>query len=146
MTQGPVRHKRAGPAFHGIPTLTALPDLGATLAPTMTDREPVLQARLSARRALLRERLARLYGTHPRFDVWFEALLQNTLAAAMRRPAALWRLDLAREQDTDWFRRGGVGYCAYADRFGGTLRGVAQRIVDAIANDEKDLPSSAFSV
>lgn len=99
------------------------------MAPNVHDeRQPVLQARLSARRALLRERLARLYGTHPRFDAWFEALVQNTLAAAMRRPAALWRLDLAREQDPDWFRRGGVGYCAYADKFGGSLRGVAQRI------------------
>lgn len=111
------------------------PRLNALLSeqPTVASGDPVsrqlrLQARLQARLAPLHERLSRLYGSQPGFDAWFDTLIQNTLAAAMRRPAALWRLDLEREQDPDWFRRGGVGYCAYADKFGGTLGGIRQRI------------------
>ena len=40
----------------------------------------------------------------------------------------LHRLDLRRSLEPDWFQRPGmVGYAAYADRFAGTLAGVAER-------------------
>jgi len=56
-------------------------------------------------------------------------LLDLALDVAAARPAALRILDHRREIDPHWFLRARqVGYVAYADRFAGTLRGVAERL------------------
>jgi len=56
--------------------------------------------------------------------------LVTTLAESYRdRPEALKTLDLERELPPDWFQRKGmVGYVAYAERFAGTLSGVAEHL------------------
>lgn len=62
-----------------------------------------------------------------------EALAGRCLALAVeafrRRPADLRLLDLRRHVEPDWFQSPRMlGYAAYADRFAGTLRGVADRV------------------
>jgi amylosucrase len=50
-------------------------------------------------------------------------------SAGSSAPADLRLLDLQRLVDPDWFQAPGMlGYAAYADRFAGTLEGVAQRV------------------
>ncbi len=76
-----------------------LPDLDAALAPLYDDPDPV------------RERLVLL-----------------AAAAFADRSEELQALDLERSLAPDWFQRPEtIGYAAYADRFAGTLRGVAER-------------------
>ncbi|MFZ6653710.1 alpha-amylase family glycosyl hydrolase [Undibacterium sp. TJN19] len=60
----------------------------------------------------------------------FLAQLMQTLALAIvQRPAALQALDDSRSQQADWFTQNNMlGYCCYADRFAGDLRGVERRI------------------
>jgi amylosucrase len=94
-----------------------------TLAQTIpTDRRADLDRRIAAEFDTLRDRLSRLYGNTPDFDVWLEQLLMHTVQLANQRPADLWQLDLTREARPDWHQAAMLGYCAY------TLRGVAQRI------------------
>jgi amylosucrase len=55
-------------------------------------------------------------------------LVAVAAAAFAARDDDLHRLDLRRSLEPDWFQRPGmVGYAAYADRFAGTLTGVAER-------------------
>ncbi len=56
-------------------------------------------------------------------------LLDTATAGAKARPTELRRRDIAREADPTWFEAATqIGYVAYAERFGGTLRGVAERL------------------
>jgi amylosucrase len=88
------------------------------------------------RRETFDERLARwwpdlLDGLRPLYDdpeSVARRLVAVAAAAFAERPDDLHRLDLRRSLEPDWFQRPGtVGYAAYADRFAGTLRGVAER-------------------
>ena len=92
------------------------------------ERRAPLERRLSAQFDTLRDRLFRLYGHTPGFDVWLEQLLSQTLQIATQRSADLCQLDLTREAQPHWHQAAMLGYCAYADKFAGSLRGVAQRI------------------
>ena len=57
-----------------------------------------------------------------------DRLVGLAAAAFAAREDDLHRLDLRRSLEPDWFQRPGmVGYAAYADRFAGTLAGVAER-------------------
>ena len=57
-----------------------------------------------------------------------DRLVALAAAAYAAREDDLHRLDLRRSLEPDWFQRPGmVGYAAYADRFAGTLAGVAER-------------------
>jgi len=57
-----------------------------------------------------------------------DRLVTVAAAAYAARDDALHRLDLKRSLEPDWFQRPAmVGYAAYADRFAGTLAGVAER-------------------
>ena len=89
-------------------------------------RREVLEARIERWLPDLRTAVARLYDDP-------EAVVQRLLSLAVSAYAArddeLHRLDLRRSLAPDWFQRPEiVGYAAYADRFGGTLAGVAERV------------------
>jgi len=75
------------------------------------------------------DRLTQLYGDMPEFEYWLGELLHIAGSLYADRPAVLRRLDVQRVSDPGWFsRQQMLGYCAYVDRFGGTLRGVAARV------------------
>jgi len=72
--------------------------------------------------------LSVLYGDSPRFAAWLQALRALVDDAIARRTAELKRWDAA-SPPQGWWRQGStVGYSAYVDRFGGTLRGVEARL------------------
>jgi amylosucrase len=73
--------------------------------------------------------LRALYGAHPGYDSLCTELERAMRAAWAVRPAALKRLDLARDLEPDWFQQPGmVGYVFYIDRFAGDLKGVRDRL------------------
>ncbi len=77
----------------------------------------------------LRDPLVAVYGHDERFPVAWEALLDAVAAAATSREPELRALDHEREITPDWLQREqAVGYVTYADRFGGTLEGVRERL------------------
>jgi len=77
----------------------------------------------------LRDPLVALYGDDPRFPAQLAALLDAMAASAAARDPELRRLDHEREITPDWLQREqAVGYVCYADRFGGTLAGVRERL------------------
>src|SRR6478752_6614548 len=77
----------------------------------------------------LRDPLARLYGDDRRFPAQWDALLDAIAGTAAARDPELRRLDHEREITADWLHREqAVGYLAYTDRDGGTLRGVRERL------------------
>jgi len=70
-----------------------------------------------------------LYGQRPDFHDWLEKFLTLAARAYAARPPALRQLDLKRVHEHDWFQQSGMmGYVCYADRFAGTLNGVAEKI------------------
>ena len=86
-----------------------------------------VDARVEAWSVELRAAITALYGE--RGDETSARLVKSARAAAARRRAPLRELDRDREREPDWYQRPErVGYIAYADRFGGTLAGVADRI------------------
>jgi amylosucrase len=90
-------------------------------------------ARLAARRRLwgpvLRPLLEVLYGSVTDTDALLERALDMAVDASAARRQSLRVLDVEREADPAWFQRSSmVGYVAYADLFGGTLKGVADRL------------------
>src|SRR5918995_1088765 len=77
----------------------------------------------------LRDPLVALYGDDPRLPEQFAAVLEAIAAAARERDPELRRLDHEREITPDWLQREqAVGYVCYADRFAGTLAGVAGQL------------------
>ncbi|MEO5709300.1 MAG: alpha-amylase family protein [Nocardioidaceae bacterium] len=106
--QQPPRHRQSD-ALRDLPAL----------------RREVFEARLERWLPDLREALQPLYGDH---EAVLERLVSVAAAAFAARDDDLHRLDLKRSLEPDWFQRPGmVGYAAYADRFAGTLAGVAER-------------------
>ena len=86
-------------------------------------RPDPLSARIEQWRPDLLTALARLYSDP---EVVAGRLVDLVRAAHAARPAELLALDLQRIREPDWFQRShNVGYAAYADRFAGTLAGVA---------------------
>ncbi|GAB3624596.1 alpha-amylase family protein [Mariniluteicoccus endophyticus] len=88
---------------------------------------------LAARRSALLDEVVRplkgLYGDRPDFAEVVERLLATVEAAFAERPADLRALDERRLVTPDWFQREDIiGYVAYADRFAGSLKGVADRL------------------
>jgi amylosucrase len=83
------------------------------------------------RRALrdLRGPLARLYGGAHDVAPLLARLRDMAESHSRARPADLRALDLVRDLDPDWFlSQEMVAYVCYADRFAGTLAGIAPRI------------------
>ncbi len=83
-------------------------------------------ARLDVRFTDVHAPVEALYGDG---DDLVERLLRLALRAAAARPAELRALDRRREIDPRWYQHPRmVGYVAYTDRFGGTLRGLHDRL------------------
>ncbi|WOI57380.1 alpha-amylase family protein [Palleronia sp. LCG004] len=73
--------------------------------------------------------LSRLYGKVVPVDNLMDRVRMLLRRQWMARPADLRLLDLKRDIDPDWFQSSRMaGYVFYADRFGGTLKGVGDRI------------------
>ena len=86
-------------------------------------------ARYAAHEAVLTARLARLYGDQPGFGDWLGELMAAVGSLHAARPPALLALDAARAADPAWFTGAHMlGYSAYVAQFGGSLRGVIERI------------------
>jgi len=70
-----------------------------------------------------------VYRSHPRGDGALVALVELLADRYRERPPALVSLDLQRSVRPDWFQDPSmIGYVCYADRFGGTLAGVAEHL------------------
>jgi amylosucrase len=90
---------------------------------------PAAAARFKRHGGRLLDRLHALYGDTEGFAAWFESLVRALAERSAQRPAELQALDDARSAAPGWFTgQQMIGYSAYADRFGGTLAGVAARI------------------
>ena len=97
----------------------------ALRAEPAADRE-VFLARLERYWPDLLDGLTDVYGAAG--DAVAHRAVDLAVAGFLARPAELRLLDLRRLVSPDWFQApGALGYAAYADRFGGTLAGVAQR-------------------
>jgi len=89
----------------------------------------VAQSRFARHGTRLHALLHSLYGARADFDAWFIDLCGELGACLYRRTPDLRALDAARERKPDWFLDARlIGYCAYVDRFGGTLSGVVERV------------------
>lgn len=91
-------------------------------------RAALLKQRLHHQFPLLRSNLQQVYGQHAGFDAFLSAVLLQAVHSAAQRDDELWALDVAREARPAWLHDGLVGYCAYTDKFAGTLQGVAARV------------------
>lgn len=86
-------------------------------------------ARWDAHAPRLLAALRRTYADAPALDDALHALVAGMAACAGARSDALHALDTARERDPRWFLAADMlGYSTYVDRFGGSLRGVAERV------------------
>ena len=73
--------------------------------------------------------LEQVYGGVTDTSRFATELILDALNAAAERPALLRLMDRRREIDPAWFQRSRmIGYVCYADRFGGSLRGVRQHL------------------
>ncbi len=98
-----------------------------TLLESSPERREAFELRLLRRWDELAEPLRELYG--PRADEVAIRLVERAAAAYRDRDPALHRLDQQRILEPDWLQQPRMfGYATYADRFAGTLRGVAGRI------------------
>ena len=112
-----------------LPPLPPLQSLLAAMPALPEERRAEFARRYSEQEAVLHQRLSGLYGQQPGFAQWYAGLVAQVGRLAAARPAELQAQDEARLAGPDWFQHQSMlGYCAYADRFGGTLSGVAQRI------------------
>lgn len=91
--------------------------------------DTVFAARLRSLLPEIRRPLAGLYGDRADFDAVVERLIDIAERGYAARPADLRTLDEQRLVTPDWFQRESmIGYVAYADRFAGSLRGVADHL------------------
>ena len=98
-----------------------------TLLESSPERREAFELRLLRRWDELAEPLRELYGPHA--DEVAIRLVERAAAAYRDRDPDLHRLDQQRILEPDWLQQPGMfGYATYADRFAGTLRGVAERI------------------
>ncbi len=96
--------------------------------PSSADDE-IFDLRLARSAPDLFPMLEALYGTHPDYPAFREALVQALRAGWKARPADLKRLDLRRDLEPDWFQRSDMaGYVFYIDRFNGSLQGVLDKL------------------
>jgi amylosucrase len=92
------------------------------------ERAATLQRRVAAQYPGLRKKLGALYAHTEHFESFLEQLLVNAITSAASRDEDLWQLDIQRESQPHWHQQGMTAYCAYVDKFAGTLDGVHARI------------------
>ncbi len=92
------------------------------------DRADELAKRIAKQLPILQNRLSRTYSDGVQVKELTEQLLTAAVNIALKRPQALWDLDLLRQAQPHWHQQGAVGYTAYVDHFAGNLRGVVERI------------------
>lgn len=107
--------------------------LSLLLAHLPASLQATAAARFQQQAPILFDRLGKIYASGfndaSAFAAWTDQLILSMAQALTQRPAALRELDLQRSQQPEWFtRQNMLGYCAYVDRYAGTLRGVAERI------------------
>lgn len=95
----------------------------------LPERRAAALARWEAHAPRLLTALASLYADAPTFDAMLSTFVEEIAESVNARPAPLCASDEARERDPSWFLdQSTIGYSAYVDRFGGDLRGVAERV------------------
>ena len=93
------------------------------------ERRAAAQLRTEGCAGLLFQRLHALYGHRTDFGAHWSALLQRMGDKLAERSPGLYASGLQRDGQPDWFlSQTMLGYCAYADRFGGTLHDLVERI------------------
>jgi amylosucrase len=105
----------------------SIPDLGDLLSAEPMHDQVVFETRL---RRYWADLLTGLTGAYPDHAIEMANRLVEIAAANFReRSAELRLLDLRRHADPQWFQHPRMlGYATYADRFGGTLKGVADKV------------------
>ncbi|MCP3033677.1 MULTISPECIES: alpha-amylase family protein [Xanthomonas] len=99
----------------------------AFAAPLDPQRADVLLSRYDQHASRLLDALHALYGQRADYASWLAQWLGEIGTIARQRPQALQTLDSTRH--AGWFgEQHMLGYSAYADRFAGTLQGVAERV------------------
>ena len=104
-----------------------IPDLAPLLEGEPAHDQVVFSARLQR---YWPDLIAGLAGAYPnRAPEMAYRLVEIAANSFRRRPADLRLLDLRRHADPYWYQHQQmVGYATYADRFGGTLKGVAEKV------------------
>lgn len=103
-----------------------LENLLAQLAPSL---RPEIVQRYQAAAPVLLDRLQRLYGDSKGYAQWLQRLSLTAGALLATRSTELKTLDSHRSENPTWFmQQDALGYCAYVDRFGGTLAGIKEKI------------------
>ena len=93
------------------------------------ERQWSIDARVDVARPGIEAIVRSLYGGRHDVGSLVETLLGDVQAASAARPAPLRELDAQRVTNPDWFLQSDqIGYVAYADRFGGTIDGVAEHL------------------
>ncbi len=73
--------------------------------------------------------LKNLYGDRKDFSSYLYRFLEIAARSYSNRSRELCLLDISRAAQPDWFQQPNmIGYVAYADRYGGNLKGVAEKI------------------
>lgn len=108
-------------------------DLQKFSAMLPASRQSAIMQRWLAAECELMQLIERLYGAawSERLSLadWRQQLLGALAAAVSERSEDLYQLDLQRIAEQDWFlSQRSLAYCAYADRFAGSLKGVQDRI------------------
>ncbi|MGS0743931.1 alpha-amylase family glycosyl hydrolase [Glaciimonas sp. GG7] len=112
-----------------IASSAAYSALSRMLAVLPAELHAEVTQRFAAQSPLLLQRLTQLYGSRDNFASWFGDMMEAVARLHAARPVALRTQDTERVNQQDWFlAQSMLGYSAYADRFAGTLNGVAQRI------------------
>ena len=110
-----------------MPLLTNILEQMLTHIPV--ERHEVVRARFNSNAQVLFDRLALLYGQQADFEPWAIQLMTRVASVHAQRSDELLSLDAQREANPNWFtQQTMLGYCAYVDRFAGTLQGVNQKI------------------
>ena len=99
------------------------------MARTPSSDDDIFALRLDRSAPDLWPMLDGIYGEHPAYPAFRDALLDTMRKAWADRAPDLKRLDLKRDLEPDWFQRPDMaGYVFYIDRFAGNLHNVLEKL------------------